>query len=394
MLREDQRARSDLVLLLTATLLTQAALFMCRPMTSYRIIDIDGSAAQVGLVAACFSLLPLVVAMPVGRLVDDGHGVLLLRLGIATGATAAVLLAAADSLWLIAVANVALGTGHLLNVVSAQHLVSEKGASSRQDRLFGAFTVAASAGQLLGPPLASLAAGGRGVHDGGAAVAILLAAALSGVALAVVARVRGTRPVIPRAHPQPRGRRTSRVLLAQRGMAPAILASLSLLASVDLLTSFLPVLAVERGISVMAVGWLLALRAAASMAARLLVHRALAFMQRRTLLALSMGVSGVLLVSLPWLPELWLITLLLAVAGFFLGVGQPLTMTWVVVLAEENTRATALALRLAGNRLGQVSIPGLAAVVAGTSGATGVFWLLGGVLTLSLVPVLHTANPD
>ena len=391
---DDVRPRTDLVLLLVVTVLTQAALFMSRPMTSYRVLEIGGTAAQVGVVTACFSLLPLAVAMPVGRWVDDGRGVLLLRLGIGTAVIAAVMLAAAQSLWQIAAANIALGTGYLLNAVAAQGLLSRSAGLEGQDRLFGAFTVAASAGQLMGPPLASLVADRRGVDEGGAAAAILAASALSLVALGAVAFLRKRAPAAPRRARPSDGSRSSQRLLNQPGMAPAIVASLSVLACVDLLTSFLPVLAVERGIGVTTVGWLLALRAAASMTARIFVHRALRFLRRRSLLAVSMGMAGLLLVVLPWFTDLWVIAAVLLVAGFFLGIGQPLTMTWVVLLAGEDARATALALRLAGNRLGQVSVPGLAAVVAGASGAIGVFWLMGGVLTLALVPILRTANPD
>jgi hypothetical protein len=59
---------------------------------------------------------------------------------------------------------------------------------------------------------------------------------------------------------------------------------------------------------------------------------------------------------------------MLAVLGFRLGVGQPLSMTALVQAAPGNARSTALALRLTGNRLGQVAAPAAAGLVAGVAG--------------------------
>jgi MFS family permease len=72
---------------------------------------------------------------------------------------------------------------------------------------------------------------------------------------------------------------------------------------------------------------------------------------------------------------LWLLFVDIAVAGFALGVGQPLTMSWLAETAPPGLRGTAMSLRLVGNRLGQVLVPslvGLVAVGVGVSGVLGV----------------------
>jgi MFS family permease len=69
--------------------------------------------------------------------------------------------------------------------------------------------------------------------------------------------------------------------------------------------------------------------------------------------------------------------------GAGLGFGQPLSMTIVVQLVPESARATALAVRLTGNRVGQVAAPAAAAIVAGSAGARSVFWLMSGALAVS-----------
>ncbi|WP_037666645.1 MFS transporter, partial [Streptomyces afghaniensis] len=80
----------------------------------------------------------------------------------------------------------------------------------------------------------------------------------------------------------------------------------------------------------------------------------------------------------------WALGLLLVLLGFCLGVGQPLSMTTVVQAAPDEARSTALALRLTGNRLGQVAAPAAAGLIAGVAGVAAPFVMLGVLLLLSV----------
>jgi MFS family permease len=74
---------------------------------------------------------------------------------------------------------------------------------------------------------------------------------------------------------------------------------------------------------------------------------------------------------------------MLAGLGFCLGAGQPLSMTTVVRAAPAGARSTALALRLTGNRLGQVAAPASAGLVAGVAGTAAPFVMLGLLLAVA-----------
>ena len=84
---------------------------------------------------------------------------------------------------------------------------------------------------------------------------------------------------------------------------------------------------------------------------------------------------------------------MLAALGFCLGVGQPLSMTTVVQAAPDGARSTALALRLTGNRLGQVAAPAAAGLVAGVAGTAAPFVMLGVLLLLSAGVALRSPGP-
>jgi len=75
--------------------------------------------------------------------------------------------------------------------------------------------------------------------------------------------------------------------------------------------------------------------------------------------------------------------LTIALAGFGLGLCQPLTLSWVAARAPADIRGTAMGLRLSGNRLGQFALPVLAGLVAGAAGLPAIFWSIGVLLAFS-----------
>jgi MFS family permease len=375
---------------LAGVVLTQAALFLARPVTSYRALALGADARAVGLITAAFALVPLVVAVPLGRASDRWRPGWLLTGGIALGALACALLGLADSLPGLALASAVLGLGHLALTLAGQSLIARQSGDDRHDRDFGLYAAAASAGQLIGPALAGivLGAAGRSLEDA-TTTGFLVAAGL--MALAVPTSLGTDR--LGRAG-RSRGRSEGRPLRAgeligARGVPAGMFASLAILATVDVLTAFLPVLGTQRGIPPAVVGGLLSLRAAASILSRVLIPWMVGRLGRVRLLAASAAGSALLTAALPLAGGTAALAVLLAAAGFLLGIGQPLTMSMVVQAVPEGTRGTALAIRLTGNRFGQVATPAAAGLVAGAAGVSAAFFLLGGLLGLAAVAVVR-----
>lgn len=103
----------------------------------------------------------------------------------------------------------------------------------------------------------------------------------------------------------------------------------------------------------------------------------LGLLGRRALLTTSCLLAGLLCAGVALPVSVPVLAVMLAVLGFCLGVGQPLSMTTVVRAAPDRARSTALALRLTGNRLGQVAAPAAAGLIAGAVGVAAPFALLG-----------------
>jgi predicted MFS family arabinose efflux permease len=73
----------------------------------------------------------------------------------------------------------------------------------------------------------------------------------------------------------------------------------------------------------------------------------------------------------------------MVVIGFGLGLGQPITLTWVAGRVPAAARGAALGLRLSANRLGQMTIPLGVGAVAGTVGISSIFFSMAALLGVS-----------
>jgi MFS family permease len=382
-----------LVFALGAMATAQAAVYIARPMTSYRLLGLGGNARDVGLVTAAFAIIPLFLAIPLGRFADRRRPGPLLVVGCAVQAAACLLLGAVESMGAIAAANALLGLGHLGLALGVQHVIARESEQTNHDRHFGLLTVGVSFGQLVGP----LIAGGIVGQRGGASLAtaaghaMFVAAAIAALATATaVLSARGPDVPVPL---EPQGAARGRIydIATIRGVPAGIFASIAVLSSADVLTAYLPVLGEKRGIDPGIIGVLLALRAAASMAARVGIVPLVRRLGRLRLISISAAVAAAAIVALTLTESPIVLGILMVIAGYGLGFGQPLTMTMVVQRVPHHWAATALGIRLTGNRLGQVAGPALAGLIAGGVGVSSVFWLLGGTLVASAAAVQRPA---
>ena len=70
----DARVTRRIAFALLAMGTAQAAVYLVRPTTSYRLLGLGDGTTAVGLVAASFALVPLFLAIPLGRRADRRHG--------------------------------------------------------------------------------------------------------------------------------------------------------------------------------------------------------------------------------------------------------------------------------------------------------------------------------
>ncbi|OKK09416.1 MFS transporter [Streptomyces sp. CB02400] len=378
--------RGWLLRLVIAFGFAQGAVSMARPAVSYRALALGADERAVGVIAGVYALLPLFAAVPLGRRTDHGRCAPLLPVGVVLISGGCALSGLAGSLWTMALWSGVMGLGHLCFVIGAQSLVARQSAPHEQDRNFGHFTIGASLGQLVGPIAAGALIGADMART--SALALLVAGAGGAVALTSLWRIE--RPGDLKSRTEQGARVPVRGILRARGVPAGILISLAVLSATDILTAYLPVVGEHRGIDPAVIGLLLSLRAAATIACRLVLTPLLRLLGRTVLLTVTCLLAGLLCAGVALPVPVWALALILAVLGFCLGVGQPLSMTTVVQAAPAEARSTALALRLTGNRLGQVAAPAAAGLIAGVAGVAAPFVMLGALLFLSSGVALRT----
>jgi MFS family permease len=299
-----------------------------------------------------------------------------------------LLLGLAGTLAGLATWSALLGLGHLALILAAQSLIAQQSADSEHDRDFGLMSAAVSLGQLVGPVVGGLvlSAGAAGSLAGATTRAFLVAAALGALSLPFCF---GTGAAGAGNGREPDGGRpmSARDIVRAPGVPAGMFASVAVLAAVDIITAYLPVIGERNGIGPAVVGALLSLRAAASILSRLLIPWMVRALGRVRLIAVSAAGSALAMAVLPVPDRAAPLAAILVLAGFFLGIGQPLTMSMIVQAVPDDARGTALAIRLTGNRVGQVATPAAAGLVAGAAGIAAAFWLLGGLLVVAAATV-------
>jgi MFS family permease len=354
--------------LLTHAVLIQAVAFLLRPAAVYQAIQLDVPAWALGALGASFAVVPLLIALPVGGLVDRVGARFVMACGsLLTIAAAGLLLLAGGGLVGLLCGTALLGAGHLGCVVGQQAVVAGGAAGTRLDSRFGYYTFAASLGQAIGPAFIPVFAGSAVRPD--PAPLFLVGGALAVLLLAVTTAI--ARPA-PRATVEAPSEGSTLSLLRIPGLARALLTSATVVAAVDLTVVYLPALGAERGLPAGVVGALLTVRALASMASRLLLGATTSRFGRTRVMVAGIVVSAVCLVLTALPAPTALLFVAVALLGLGLGIGQPITMSWLIERTPADRHGRALSLRLAGNRMGLIALPTLLGTIAAAAGAGGV----------------------
>ena len=359
--------------MLISSAITQGLIYVIRPMITYQALKLDASASTIGLIAAIYALLPVLMALSFGRWVGViGEGRFLI-LGTLSMSLASTTLIFSHSIPVLAIGAALSGVSHLACMVGGQTMVSLKSEPEYYDRNFGYYTFSASLGQMLGPILGTLVAGSTGVLPRSTTAAFVGALVLSFLALVPVMGWRNSGPTVPAKKKSEGTLRSAGKLLSNRKVFGAIYMSLAISSVADILIVFLPLYGSEKDFSSYSIGAVIAIRAGASMLSRLFLGKISSRFTTKQILIVSNSISVVTCFLMGFAPSAFSLELIVLIAGLSLGVGQPLTMSLVSHATVPEERALAVSTRLTGNRLGQFIIPAGAGALASTSGTSAVF---------------------
>lgn len=363
-------------LLFLSGVLLHGAYDAVRVLVSYKVIALGGGAAEVGVIAATFALVPVLLALRIGRRVDARGSRGAMVAGTVLSAAACAAIWASGSLAVLAAANAALGLGQVMTFLAGQGVVIENSPPERFVHGFALFALSVSVGQSIATPavgvIAEVSRGPGGVVDAGPALAAMTAATVLALPLVLLLPRRARAAADGAADAQSRRPGFGR-LLRVGGMPAAIWSSVVVLTGIDLITAYMPVVGEAHGISPLVVSLLVATRSVLSMVSRAAMPALTRLASEPALLTAALGASTPAILLAAVTGELAALFASMAVVGFCWGMSQPLSMNWVATLVDARVCASALSLRLTGNRIGQVAVPLVAGALAGPLGPGSVF---------------------
>ncbi len=380
-----------LVPFLVHVVLAQTLILIIRITTSYRALELGLPVVWLGIIATGFAIIPAFTALKVGRWIDRGNDARANQIG------SGLVLIACIGLWAwpqsamhLVAFSVLLGFGHMFCMAGHQMLAVRSGGARGREASLGYYMVAASIGQGLGPLVVGWLGGAAALPPTGRLFAIGLGLAAASVLVALLVRP-ASAPPRPR---QPGDLVPIGQLFRLRGFPAVMLSSVVTVTSLDLLVIYLPALGAERHIDSDHIGFLLAVRSAASLISRMFYARLIFAAGRVPLTLASMlgCAASFLVLAIPLtLPAMYGV---LVVLGFAMGIASTLTISGVVHLAPAQACGTALTLRMTGNRVGQIVFPALAGALAGATGVVGILIALGAALAASGVAVAMSQPPS
>ncbi|ETR79002.1 hypothetical protein X566_06410 [Afipia sp. P52-10] len=354
-----------------------------RVTTSYRAIELGLSAAWIGIITAAFAVFPVLLALKVGRAIDRGNDILMVRAGTAMLVVACAGVAMLPSIAMLLLFTAVLGIGHLLLSIGVQVLCAQQPGPGVMERMLGNYMIATAVGQGAGPAVVGWMGGSAAIPPTqplfwialGTAVLAFLSSLLLQSGLDRTPQAEGGKPT------------PVRDIIRSPGFAVIFFVSVVTVVAQDLIVVYLPLLGTERNIAVDVIGSLLAVRAFSAVLSRLFFARLSALLGSTRLMVASTVAGALAFVCLAAPFPVASMYASIAIVGGALGIAVTTAISSLLALVGSEVRGTANSLRTGGTRLGQVVIPFLAGILATAAGVASVFIVIGASLAMAATAV-------
>jgi predicted MFS family arabinose efflux permease len=372
--------RKVLLTLVGMSVLSHSALVGCRIAVTLGGIELGASAFTIGLLMAFFGLLPMVLSVPAGRVVDRIGTRKPMFWGLAVLSVAILAPALSWEVGALFLASTATGLGFMGINVAIQKLGGELGGPGARATNFGMLAVGYSISSFIGPLLVGPIIDFAGFR---AAFVTLLLLPL-GTAW-WLSRVRfEERPRIANPSKESTEDRSVFDLLRDPALRKVYLSVGVVSAAWDVHQFVVPIYGSSIGMSASAIGILLASYSAATFVIRVAVPWLARRVPEWPLILSSHVVGCVIYLLYPFTESLPLMMVLSFLLGMGLGVSQPIVLSLLHRLAPPDRTGEAVGLRMVLINGTQTLLPGGFGAIGGVLGVGALFWgmalLLGGSL--------------
>lgn len=365
--------RSRWALVSLSTLLYWLAAQSLRPLVTLRLDELGTSDGTIGLIVSAYPFLPLLLALPGGRLIDRVGVLRVLAVSLVGMAVVGAGYALATTPAQIAVLQIANGIVELFVWLALQAVITYAAGGASRARHLSLFSLAWGLGLAIGPVVGTAVYERAGFAPLGWIYAGVALMALVGMAAPLTGDADPGKGV--------RGSFTdARAIAVRPAVLGVLLSSFVALYVNSVRTSFYPLFLERSGLRVSQVGVLLSIAGIASLVVRVPLPWLLARLPAGRVLVWSMWISFVPLALTPWIGPFWALAVAAAVMGAGQGVNPPVTVELMAVATEPDERGLAMGLRVAANRLAQVAQPLVFGALITTVGMAAAFPASGALL--------------
>jgi MFS family permease len=332
-------------------------------------LELGAQPLTVGMLAAMFSVFPMLLAVQAGRLADRFGARWLLLSGMIVGAMGMLFAYFVPGLPAAFLAAVLVGLQSATCNVSLQNLAGLLSTPENRARNFSNYSLAAAAANLLGP----LVAGFSIDHSSHAAACVVVASInLIPIVILVVRRGAMRGGVRKAAHASGGGIRS---MLSQPGISKVLASSSLQVTGNHLYQFYMPVYAHAVGLSASVIGIVLAMNSVAAFAVRMLLPRLVARFREERVLSYAFYVGGASLLLVPLFNSAVMLGLLSFLFGLGMGISGPIVTMLMFTRSADGRSGEGVGLKIAVNHFTKIISPMLFGALGSTFGLFPMFWL-------------------
>lgn len=332
-------------------------------------VELGVSKLGVGVLIACFALLPMFLAVMAGRRID-AHGSYRAMWLAALISAVGTLLPWIWPHWItLALAAIAIGIGHMGFQIAVQGLLGRADAVVRL-RNYSWLAMAMAVSGFSGPLIAGLS-----IDYIGHRWAFLMLALCPALALWAVLRARAV--LVKSHHPEPKPDTPTKItdLWRVRPLRYALISNLLLASAWDTHNFLVPLYGVQQGFSATTIGLILASFAAATFVIRMLLPLIQGRVKPWAMIHFAMITAGLYFLVYPWIGQAPMLMALSFLLGLSLGSTQPSILSLLQQHAPAGRKGEAFGLRTALINGSQVSLPFGFGAMGSVVGIMPLFWV-------------------
>ena len=368
--RTPQLLTSRQVWILTVVgTLTHVAFSGSRVTVSLAAIHLGASELVVGTLVAFFSIVPTLLAVKAGRMLDRMDPLKPMMVSVAFHVLGVLVPVIFPGLWSLLVASIMVGTASSFFYLLQQRIIGTCSAAPDRTANLGIAAIGYAVSGFIGP-LAS----GVAIDHLGFGAAFLMLAVTPAIAMGALLAGVLTLPAFPQQATTGRGRGNALELLRQPRMLRVYALGLMFSMAWDTFVLFVPIHGSHAGLSATVIGTVMAALTAGLFTTRLALPALSRRMNQSRFLFLGHIAIGLAFLAFPLTINVSVLMACSYLVGLAVGVAQPVSMSMMFEVCPPERAGEALGLRLTLLGTSQSVLPMLFGALSTAFGLTPIFW--------------------